>query len=914
MAISLIDATTATVANDTSITIAKPTGVANGDILVVFLFKDDDPAVSDPSGSWVVVDANGTTTGNDIGSHIAYKIITDAGSEGSDYTWTGDREAWVGWLLCLRGVDNDTPEDVANSYNFNENDTSPLSSGVTTVTDGAECFVFCGTDLQSNSLTVPSGTTDVESSTPVEATGISSGLAYFTQASYGATGDKEWTNVASGAESHTYMVAFRPAPAGTPVYDDQAFQYDIAELIYEDQAFQYDIAELIYEDQAFQYDIAELIYEDQAFQYDILNLLNEDFTFQYDLAELIYEDFTFQYDMDGAVYDDTTIQYDIAELIYEDQAFQYDIFATLNEDFTFQYDIAELIYEDQAFQYDIAELIYEDFTFQYDIEASGTPVYDDQAFQYDIAELINEDFTFQYDIAEFVYEDTTVQYDILNLLSADLTIQYDIDAGRAPFDPVTHGPVLGDVGTDHIKVWCRVNGPKKFVFEYVEYSGSFPGTEVESSVAEAHEDYQVQLKATGLIAKTRYQYKIKLEGYEYGPYNFWTLPDDLSEVRIIVTSDQHFVMGTDRTMFWKDLYESYDASVPHVLFTIGDMWPVYGVIDSFTRALEDPPPGGFGGDVNWFNKLVRNMPWIDLWDDWDFQGNNTSKEPNTVSGVTRALAKEAWLVNHAHPDLAVDDHETIGFVKKISNVLVVGIDARYERTLGPGSLNPEFFPYDANPELFDGVLLGDDQFDWIQKQVVQYEDQVEFLAILHGGTLIDNYTNPISVGFISRRDSTGLYYKNARNRLLKWLDTSTKFRDIMVFSGDDHRNTYWIRKTVDWKDYDVEDSSMYPQPQHVFANLVIHEFKTTCGQSAANPYVGGLGREFLSDYELLDNKWGYNYLQVGKTEHLAKLTMVLREKVYDADFYNGLIVDFHAKPPDVDEADVSTEYTQDMGT
>jgi len=195
--------------NSTSIEVDRPAFVEAEDVLLAFIGKDDDPAITPPSG-WTEITSVGTTTGNDMRLAVYYKVIPTTSGEPFSYTWSGDREAWRVLIIRLSGVDNDTPLDVAASHDTYANDASPLSTEVTTVTDNALVFAVIYTDTFSLTMAGPGGTTLVDTFDDANTLEI----RRFTQATAGDTGDKEWTGVQSAAESHVVQAAIRPVVEG----------------------------------------------------------------------------------------------------------------------------------------------------------------------------------------------------------------------------------------------------------------------------------------------------------------------------------------------------------------------------------------------------------------------------------------------------------------------------------------------------------------------------------------------------------------------------------------------------------------------------------------------------------------------------------------------------------------------------
>jgi hypothetical protein len=81
--ISVRSASKAVIGSGTSITVAKPTGVATGDVLVASITTRSIPGITGPTGWSRMLTTDGTTT---IRQTIWYKVAT--GSEPSSYTWT----------------------------------------------------------------------------------------------------------------------------------------------------------------------------------------------------------------------------------------------------------------------------------------------------------------------------------------------------------------------------------------------------------------------------------------------------------------------------------------------------------------------------------------------------------------------------------------------------------------------------------------------------------------------------------------------------------------------------------------------------------------------------------------------------------------------------------------------------------
>ncbi len=122
--------TVAQTANSTTITITKPTGTVDGELLVAGIGSATVSAAESltaPSGWTLILQTNNV---NALGSNLLtyYKF---ASSEGADYTWTGGiSAAHIGWIMRISGIDPTTPINV--SVQATGSATDPVAPTMTT--------------------------------------------------------------------------------------------------------------------------------------------------------------------------------------------------------------------------------------------------------------------------------------------------------------------------------------------------------------------------------------------------------------------------------------------------------------------------------------------------------------------------------------------------------------------------------------------------------------------------------------------------------------------------------------------------------------------------------------------------------------------------------------------------------------
>lgn len=208
-------------AGATSFTINVPTGVVNGDLLVLFGSCDSPGTLTKPA-AFTAGPVNATNF--DFGAmnfkrgNFWYRV---ASSEPASYTITKDTFDSAVIMVAYSGVDNVTPMD-ANDVTFVGSTTaSPDTAsvtGITTVTDGAMIVIGIvpdkGVVTTSSTLTTSSGMT-IEG----HATGTAVAEAWVAdviQATHGASGTKSFTLTQTGVNftMFAYTVALRPASGG----------------------------------------------------------------------------------------------------------------------------------------------------------------------------------------------------------------------------------------------------------------------------------------------------------------------------------------------------------------------------------------------------------------------------------------------------------------------------------------------------------------------------------------------------------------------------------------------------------------------------------------------------------------------------------------------------------------------------
>lgn len=221
MAISIVAvATDAPTSAGTSLTIAKPTGTVDGDLMVAIVSKrDDDGDWAAPDGTWTLLFETTTLEGNDMRFAVFYKI---ASSEGSSYVFTNSAsDAEAGGIITIRGVNPSNPINVHATAEKDDAVNTFTGPSVTTTEDNCLLLMVLTTERFVEGITEPSGSTEQWDLVGGTATRMTNTLATKSQASAGSSGTYTWsatTNLFCGGMFAT--IAIEPGAIDTPLTVD----------------------------------------------------------------------------------------------------------------------------------------------------------------------------------------------------------------------------------------------------------------------------------------------------------------------------------------------------------------------------------------------------------------------------------------------------------------------------------------------------------------------------------------------------------------------------------------------------------------------------------------------------------------------------------------------------------------------
>jgi len=275
-------------------------------------------------------------------------------------------------------------------------------------------------------------------------------------------------------------------------------------------------------------------------------------------------------------------------------------------------------------------------------------------------------------------------------------------------------------------------------------------------------------------------------------------------------------------------HEAQHAGLPAVVLCTGDMWNTLESETGSVTALQDKyldfwaEPG--------VKQLFSRIPILQMWDDWDYLGDNSCRSHTGARGlreIDRKLALDVRKHFMPCPRRFSADEATrdAGYALTVAGNLLLVPDSRSMKAAVATSSGGTCL------EALDGSqhadCWGPNQLGWIERTLEQVGDCYKIFFI-STQSFVDNLTPPqlpcqgTTTGV---RDSLGLFHKWERNELLKHAATLGLLepeRRFMVLSGDDH--TPLVRRRSFWHaPYHLTNETPLPEPD--LEEVTVWEFK-----------------------------------------------------------------------------------------
>lgn len=354
-----------------------------------------------------------------------------------------------------------------------------------------------------------------------------------------------------------------------------------------------------------------------------------------------------------------------------------------------------------------------------------------------------------------------------------------------PFDSLpVHGPLLGDLTDQSVKVWLRTAREAEARLEVSEANGG--GRRVSHPVqTSSAEDFTAVLNVTGLRPAQTYRYRILIDGRAGRPVEFRTREDEGKPVkfRFVFGGGAGFVPQNERV--WTTIHDLR----PEALLLLGDN--VY-IDDPTTPAMQKYTYYRRQSRPEW-RKLVAVTPVYSIWDDHDFATNDSSGGPEIDQPDWKIPVWEIFRQNWANPAYGGGRSQPgCWYDFRIGDLHFIMLDGRYYRDL-PG-----------------GTMLGPAQKEWLQRTL---KDSKATFKILASPVPWAEDTKPSS-------EDTWDGFREEREEIFRFIEEN-RIQGVVLISADRHRSdAYRIERPRRPGSYDFyEFNSSRLTNQHVHATM-----------------------------------------------------------------------------------------------
>jgi PKD repeat protein len=191
------------------VTVPRPTGIADGDVLIAQVTTDNAPSISSAPAGWTPVLTGPVSIGSGARVFVYSHVVTSAAAEPVSYTWRlSAAQKWGAVVGSFRGVDPTTPLDTAPVTAVDRTFTASSLTlpGVTTATPGAMLVGGIGLDSSAAGIEPPTGWTELGESSGAQAAELASRAT----ATAGPSGSATW-RLPKATAVGGWLVALRPA-------------------------------------------------------------------------------------------------------------------------------------------------------------------------------------------------------------------------------------------------------------------------------------------------------------------------------------------------------------------------------------------------------------------------------------------------------------------------------------------------------------------------------------------------------------------------------------------------------------------------------------------------------------------------------------------------------------------------------
>jgi alkaline phosphatase D len=334
---------------------------------------------------------------------------------------------------------------------------------------------------------------------------------------------------------------------------------------------------------------------------------------------------------------------------------------------------------------------------------------------------------------------------------------------------ITHGPLLGDLTSDSVRIWIRADAPEKVEIVLQDLKNEATPSHHYTVITTEENDFTARFHAKNLKPNTKYTYTIN--GVEHDDWWFKTRPLQDETVRIAFGSCANEKEGSSK------VWNRMNADKIDALVLLGDT----PYIDTTDLTVQRKRYKAFSG-VPAFASLLAHTPLYATWDDHDFGRNDTD---GNLEG--KEFSRQAFSEYRPNPSIG-ENNQGIYTKFKQGPVEIFLLDARWFARTETSHNIP--------------TLLGKQQWNWLERALKASTSPYKILA---SGMIFNGATRP------GKTDHWGAY-PTEYLRLLSIIKRNN-ISGVILVSGDVHWSRVIKHNTTDTIGYDV----------HEFITSPIHE-------------------------------------------------------------------------------------------
>lgn len=337
---------------------------------------------------------------------------------------------------------------------------------------------------------------------------------------------------------------------------------------------------------------------------------------------------------------------------------------------------------------------------------------------------------------------------------------------------VTHGPLIGHVTPQSVRIWARANSEGVYQLTVYQHGQTAAQGRIVTADAKDEHDLTMTWVVEGLLPATRYRYDISMNERPLAQapeQQFTTAPliADEKNVKIGFGSCAWDVSHPKQPV-WTAIRDARLTS----MVLLGDT----PYIDSTELPVLRQRYRDFWSIAE-LKDLIRGTPIYATWDDHDFGPDNAL---GLIPG--KANSRQAFLEYHANPGYGLDQQGIFTSFRR-GPVEVFLLDTRWFANTEKSPVNPE-----------RETLIGRIQWNWLCEQLKKSDAPFKILAC---GMIWNEAVYPGKL-------DCWMAYPYEREALFLFLKQA-KISGVVLVGGDIHRSRHLIHPTRSRVGYDLHE-------------------------------------------------------------------------------------------------------------